>query len=364
MTYKTASQIISRDGNNLDLIRLLASISVIIYHSFALNPQWGLIDPIKNTFGYVTTGGLAVKIFFFISGILVANSLITRKSIYHFIVSRFLRIFPGLLFVLFISSFLIGPVLSTLPFRDYISSGEVYSYFFNNIILDTRYFLPGVLESNKYGVNGSLWTIRYEVIAYIVLLALFLTGVNKNKIISSLVCAIIIVEPISPLKGYLFASSDNNAIYLLAPCFALGVLIAINKDSYKATMLLPVILFASQFLFSDNSIRSLLICFSACLFSFSLSSLSIVKKIKINNDISYGVYLWGFPIQQIYSQYLELSFIANVILSIVTAMIIALISWLRIEKPSIILGKKITKGFIPPYMTDSFHKKRTENQEK
>ena len=356
MTYKTAGQIINRDGNNLDLVRLLASISVIIYHSFALNPQWGLIDPIKNTFGYVTTGGLAVKIFFFISGVLVANSLITRKSTYHFIVSRFLRIFPGLLFVLFISSFLIGPLLSTLPFRDYISSSEVYNYFFNNVILDTRYFLPGVLEENKYGVNGSLWTIRYEVIAYIVLLALFLTGVNRNKTLSSLVCAIIIIEPISPLKGYLFASSDNNAIYLLAPCFALGVLIAINKDLYKATMLLPIALFASQFLFSSDAVRSLLMCFSACLFSFSFSSLPFVRKIKINNDISYGVYLWGFPVQQIFSQYLELSFIANVTLSIMTAMIIALVSWRIIEKPSIDLGKRITRSRISLYTIKNTHK--------
>lgn len=356
MSYKTASQIISRDGNNLDLIRLLASISVIIYHSFAFNPQWGIIDPIKNTFGYVTTGGLAVKIFFFISGILVTNSLITRNSAYHFIVSRLFRIFPGLLFVLFVSSFFIGPILSTIPLRDYLLSGDVYSYFLNNIILDTRYFLPGVLEGNKYGVNGSLWTIRYEVIAYIVLLFSFLIGFNKNKLISSLICVLIIIEPVTPFKGYLFASSEYNAIYLLAPCFALGSLIAINKERYKSTVLVPISLFFFQFLISDEALKALLICFSLCLFSFHIASLDFTKKIKLNSDISYGVYLWGFPLQQIYSQYFDFSFIVNITLSLVTTMIIALISWRLIEKPSIELGKRIAKGGYSLYKVKSTHK--------
>lgn len=63
MNGKFVGDVITRDNNNLDLIRLCASISVIVYHSFALNPHWGIIDPVKSFFGYVTTGGLAVKIF-------------------------------------------------------------------------------------------------------------------------------------------------------------------------------------------------------------------------------------------------------------------------------------------------------------
>ena len=86
MNGKFVGDVITRDNNNLDLIRLCASISVIVYHSFALNPHWGIIDPVKSFFGYVTTGGLAVKIFFFISGLLVTNSLLTRKSIFQFLI--------------------------------------------------------------------------------------------------------------------------------------------------------------------------------------------------------------------------------------------------------------------------------------
>lgn len=355
MRGKTADEIISRDGNNLDIIRLLAAISVIIYHSFALNPQWALTDPIKNLLGYVTTGGLAVKIFFFISGILVTNSILTRKSAYQFIVSRVLRIFPALVFVVFCSGFIIGPIFTSLPIKDYFSSSQLYSYVFNNIILNTRYFLPEVLTGNKYGINGSLWTIYYEVIAYIVLLLLYLVGFHKSTFISSIICMIIIIEPVTPLKGVLFATSSHNAIYLLAPCFALGALVALNKKFYKSNIKIPAMLFLLQFLLPGEEIKPTLMCFSLCLAALHLSSLEFVKKIKIKHDISYGVYLWGFPIQQIFSQYFSFGFVINVTISVIVTMIIALASWLFIEKPSMNLAKRIAPSKYLPNCTKTMH---------
>lgn len=342
MQHKTIGEIISRNGNNLDIIRLFAAISVIVYHSLVLNPSWNLSDPIKGYFGYVTTGGLAVKVFFFISGLLVTNSILTRKSAYYFLVSRSLRVFPGLIFVVLITSLAIGPFLTSLPVREYFSSNELYNYILNNIILNTQYFLPDVLTGNKYGVNGSLWTIRYEVLAYITLLAIYLSGVGKYPLASSLICIAIMIEPITPFKGVLFAESENNAIYLLAPCFALGSLLAINKDSYKSNIAIPLFLFLIQFVIENEEVKSTLICFSVCLFSLHASSISLIKKLKINNDISYGVYLWGFPIQQIYSQNFNFGFLTNNTIAILTTAMFAYISWVMIEKPSMNIAKKLT----------------------
>lgn len=142
-------KLITRDNNNLDLIRLFASISVIIYHSFALNPQWGIIDPVKSLFGYITTGGLVVKVFFFISGLLVTNSLLSRKSILQFITSRSLRVFPGLAFVVTITAFIIGPIFTSLPISEYFKSNQPILYALKNILLETQYFLPGVFGKEQ-----------------------------------------------------------------------------------------------------------------------------------------------------------------------------------------------------------------------
>ncbi|WP_447877505.1 acyltransferase family protein [Serratia fonticola] len=350
------SKIICRDGNNLDLIRLIASLSVIIYHSFALNPQWGLTDPIKNNLTYITTGGLAVKIFFFISGLLVANSIITRRSSLHFILSRFFRIFPGLMLVILGSSFIIGPVFTNLTLLEYITSNELYTYIFKNISLNTQYFLPGVFPDSKYGINGSLWTIRYEVFAYLILLIFFLLGLIKGRLIPSIICILIIVEPVTPFKGLLFASSENSAIYLLAPCFALGVILAVNKSIYISNLFVPAILILLQFLFKGEEAKSLLICLSACLLALHISSLEVIKKLKLRNDISYGVYLWGFPIQQVYSQTFNLGFISNITLSIITTIFIALISWKLVEKPFIILSKSIFNNYSMHLNAKNTHK--------
>ncbi|CAI0925486.1 Uncharacterized protein conserved in bacteria [Serratia proteamaculans] len=345
MTGVSVGNIISRGNNNLDLIRLLAAISVIVYHSFPLNPQWGLIDPIKYAFGYMTTGGLAVKVFFFISGLLVTNSLLSRDSIIHFAISRSFRIFPGLFFVLISTALIIGPIFTTTPLIDYFNSGQPLAYILKNLSLQTQYFLPGLFEDNKYGVNGSLWTIHYEVFSYVVLLGVYLLGIGKSQWLSSLVCLCIIVEPISPLKGVLFASSDNNAIYLLAPCFALGSLLAINKDLYKSNIIIPIVIFTSQFIFTNEAISSLFMCLSVCLALLHISSLVIVKKIRVRQDISYGVYLWAFPVQQVISQSFHFGFFANILLSILLTMAIALVSWIAIEKPAINFAKLIsTKG--------------------
>ncbi|WP_074181239.1 acyltransferase family protein [Serratia marcescens] len=341
MQQKTISNIISRDGNNLDLIRLIAALAVIFYHSFALNPQWGIKDPIHNYFGYVTTGGLAVKVFFFISGLLVTNSILTRKSIVHFVFSRTFRIFPGLLFVLVSTSLIIGPLATTLSIDKYFSDSQVYSYIMKNIILDTQYFLPGVFQNSKYGVNGSLWTIHYEVLAYTFLLIFFFIGACKLKPIASAACIIIILEPLTPFKGVFFASSDNSAIYLLAPCFALGSLLAINKEIYTSNLYTPLIIIVATLFSQDEAVKSFLFSISTCLVALHISTIGIIKKIKPHADISYGVYLWGFPVQQAYSQSLHLGIIENIALSIITTIIIAWASWVYVERPSIELSKKL-----------------------
>lgn len=356
MNGKFVGDVITRDNNNLDLIRLCASISVIVYHSFALNPHWGIIDPVKSFFGYVTTGGLAVKIFFFISGLLVTNSLLTRKSIFQFITSRALRVFPGLAFVVIITTFVIGPIFTTLPLSEYLKSNQTILYALKNMILEIQYFLPGVFEKNAYGVNGSLWTIHYEVLAYIILGTLYIIGLGRARWLSSLLCFIIIIEPFMPYKGMLFATSDNNAIYLLAPSFALGSLLAINKNNYKTNIYIPFLLFIVQFIFNSEVISSLLMCLSTCLFILHISSIRKVIRLNLKHDISYGVYLWGFPIQQIISQNLNTPPIINIAASILLTMAIAFISWLFIEKPSLKLAKKISDKKLAWISINSIHK--------
>ena len=352
---KNISEIIARGNNNLDLIRLIAAIAVIVYHSFAINPQWGLVDPIKSFFGHTSTGGIAVKIFFFISGLLVTNSIISRRSSIHFVVSRVFRIFPGLVFVLISTALIIGPIVTSLGIGQYFSEKGTYTYILNNILLNTEYFLPGVTFNNNYGINGSLWTIRYEVIAYIVLFFAFLFRLTTNKLIASLACVMIIAEPITPFKGVLFASSNDSAIFLLAPSFALGCLFAINKDRFKSTWIIPILMLLASIATTNATLSALLLCTSMCLFSLQVASRPIILRIKLQNDISYGVYLWGFPIQQLLHPYFIAGPVIGMLSPIFLSCMVAYVSWVLIEKPAIGLSKKISKSYLSSLPVKNTH---------
>ncbi|EEI9404822.1 acyltransferase, partial [Salmonella enterica subsp. enterica serovar Eko] len=274
------SEYLKRGNNNLDLARIVLALMVIVGHSAALHPRDGWIDPVSLFFPFTYSGALAVKGFFLVSGILVANSAMDKKDIYSFLSSRFLRIFPGLLFVVVITAFIIGPLFSTLSINEYLRTIEPFKYVAETITMRVNYFLPGVFTGNADGgsVNGSLWTIPYEVSMYCVMIGLFyLSGFNKKIITSA--SLLIIFSPVfmsNPPMG----STISAEIYPLQSCFFTGVLFAIYKDKLKVNLMLPFI-FALLYMSIKNEIMmyiSFYISFAS--FVVVISGFSFIKKIK------------------------------------------------------------------------------------
>ena len=178
------SEFLNKENNNLDLARILLACLVIIGHSKVLNGTGGYwIDPIEHFFGFTYSGAFAVKLFLFISGLVVANSYFNKRSPVYFIVSRIFRILPALLFVLLVTVFIFGPLLTKYTASDYFSQLNNFAYIWHNIVFYSDYYLPGVFTDNLYPdiVNGSLWSLRYEVGCYAVLLLLLLILGNRNK---------------------------------------------------------------------------------------------------------------------------------------------------------------------------------------
>ncbi|MEW7314399.1 acyltransferase [Buttiauxella gaviniae] len=229
---KSVSDVLKRDNNNFDLLRIFCAIMVIFAHSYYLSNANGAPEPLQSLLPFTYTGSVAVKIFFFISGLLVTNSLISNKSTIHFLVSRFFRIYPAFIFVILFTAIVVGPIVTSLDIASYFSNPLTVDYIKNSSVFDMAFMLPGVFDANIYkgSVNGSLWTIPYEVASYAVLLGCFLLTENKNKYISSLICLIVIISPITGWNRFLFINSDNADVYLMAPCFALGALFAIHKE--------------------------------------------------------------------------------------------------------------------------------------
>src|SRR6266536_5452731 len=163
--------------NNFDLLRLVAALSVIFSHAFLLSENSQDHDPLMLlTGGQTILGVVGVFVFFTISGNLVTQSFDTTGSPIVFLAKRALRIFPGLFLCLAVCVFVIGPLVTQLPFADYFTRPEPYLFLLHNAVLDVDYNrLPGVefWPGNIGGiVNGPLWSLPCEVLMYLMLFAL------------------------------------------------------------------------------------------------------------------------------------------------------------------------------------------------
>jgi len=234
--------------NNFNALRLLASIFVIYGHSF---PIVGSVerDFFLEYFHYKFIGGLAVDIFFVISGFLVAHSYLINSKKY-FILSRILRIFPGLVVCILITTFLLGPLLTTS--NNYFNNNLTWKYFYNNsFLITTEYYLPGVFTSlPNAAVNGSLWSLPLEFRLYI---AVFLCGtfsLLKSIRFNLIFFVLIIYLSFNIGKFPILVQYENwvNSSFL----FFIGVFYYLNRKLIRLNFLIFLTLIIFNLLFVDT----------------------------------------------------------------------------------------------------------------
>lgn len=348
------AQALNRDNNNFDLFRLFAALAVIYGHSFALTPSPGFDDVLFRLSGQ-NTAAMAVKFFFFLSGLLVTDSILIRKSLVQFFVARFFRIWPGLAFVVLVSIFIIGALATKLDLASYFSDPKTYLYFKHQILMQTwgtqslgYYDLPGVFTENAYKntVNASLWSLFPEVFAYLTLAAVFGVGLLEKRL-ATLLILLILVDAVAPSRIIFTSLPMGNEDFSYLPfCFAAGAFFAIHKYSIVIDARLPVG-FALLFVLFQFNPNALYFFF---LFAFTLALYLgtrrwIIERLRLPFDALYGVFLWGFPIQQMLASYLpNVTGITHCLIAMTLAGLAGILSWKLVEKPSISMGKKVARS--------------------
>lgn len=341
------SNILLPDKNNITLTRLILACMVIVGHTYVLNPVGSHIDIISAVEPFDDFGSFAVKIFFFLSGLLVVNSLQNRKNSFHYWSHRFLRIFPALIIILVISAFIIGPIFTKLNIHSYFNDKATYRYVYKNIILITKYNLPGVFENNKYAnaVNGSLWSLSWEFKCYIITYLIYLISFKKYfKWVGTILFSILAIQVIY-FRYFLSYDLTWNPHYPFYYC--LGAIIALHADKIKLDFRILGLMFALMVLgyFIGFPYNTVFFISFFCLFLLWLSTTKLSLKFKLENDISYGVYLWGFIVQQcINACFPDLGFFTYMLVALSLSIVMGAISWFLIEKPSMKFAKKISKS--------------------
>lgn len=183
----------NKSGNNFDFVRASAAVGVLITHCFDLSDKASL-EPLRmlnaNSLSFY-----AVRILFIVSGFLIAQSARNSTSSVTFFSKRALRIFPALIVTVFLSIFLLGPVVTTFSLPTYFRRVETYRYFSNILLYCNQQELPGVFGVVNHSsiVNGSLWTLTYEFTFYIGLYIIFKLGFFERRFLLFISLALVIL---------------------------------------------------------------------------------------------------------------------------------------------------------------------------
>ena len=340
--------------NNFNLIRIIAAFAVLVSHSYPL--ALGLLfvghaEPLRDRLD-MTFGSIAVDLFFVASGFLVTSSLLTRKSIVEFLWARVLRIYPALLVMMLVVVCGLGLYFTTLPHSQYFTDPGTFKFVVQNSTLfsgitDIRLVqqLPGVFADNPMPliVNGSLWSMTYEVRMYLSLAILWivarLAGERRFRVFEYALVSIAVVAGVWKLVGYSAAdvmSYGDGRLVRLTFAFFSGAAFCVLKERIALSRpwfwALLIALLASTL---DR--RAFFIVYSLAtpylLFYFAYVPAGFIRNYNRLGDYSYGVYIYAFPVQQSVAALIpHISVLSMALLSGSITLTLAVFSWHFLER--------------------------------
>ena len=334
--------------NSFDLTRLIAAALVLFSHCFAL-AKHDASEPLIGIAAFGTFGELAVDMFFVISGYLVAGSYIRGSGPIEFFLKRALRLLPALLVAVLLTVFVLGPMVTTLPWQEYFRHGETYNYL-RNLYLDVQFYLPSVFSANPYpnAVNGSLWTLPLEVLMYLLVMAL-----GMLKLLSARGCAVAAMafaclDFVVPSTAF----TDNGVVLQLMPyadltrlgtLYFLGSFFVFAPAHWlKKKVLFWALLIAPMFL-GHSSTGQVVSLMSLAYVTLTVAhwKSTVSDTITKVGDYSYGVYVYAFPVQQTCVMLLGNHAIPMAVLffSLPITLVFAAASWHFVEKPALTLKR-------------------------
>ena len=288
-------------NNNFGTLRLLFAALVIVSHTQGMldgNPDRDLLFLL---FGTLPFGEVAVDGFFLISGFLITKSMIERTSLLSFAARRVARIVPGFMVVFWLCVLALAPFFTTEP----VFTPQVLA---DNVLLSLRLSIPtvpGAFSTAHFPMlNGSLWTIAWEFLCYMGVAALGVVGLLQARFRWLLAAGVVVALAIRiawKLDTHGWHEGDFVNAVRFASMFGTGMLFHLFRDKVRYTTLgagaAGVALFGLMF-FEPLAETALTIFGGYLIFWFAFA----VKQwptSRLKDDISYGLYLYGFPVGQV-----------------------------------------------------------------
>jgi peptidoglycan/LPS O-acetylase OafA/YrhL len=361
MKMKTIGSVLSVRrgiGPGFDFLRVFLASGIVFWHTDTIVNGSSKIDaiPIVWAIGF----GLLVA-FFCLSGFLITASAL-RLSLGNFLINRGLRIVPALAVEIFLSALVLGPVFTDLSLAKYFTDRDFFHYF-TNIVGIINYHLPGVFEKNPLDiVNTTLWTVPHEISCYLIMSGLIVGGLLKypKAILGLIACfyiatLIVALTRIDQGAGIVAKLADRffvgyaSRLYI---AFVVGIALYVFRDripySYSLFGICTLyVLFVSLWPqpLDDSMLANFLLIIPLCYMTIFVGVTDIWMPEPLRKgDYSYGIYLYGWPIQQMLVAVLPdlKSTPLHFIIALPLITLFSAFSWHYIEKPILVLRKKFS----------------------
>jgi peptidoglycan/LPS O-acetylase OafA/YrhL len=348
-------ELLADRDNNFDVLRLAAAAMVLVGHSFFLAGQ---SDPVLPVTG-AELSVVGLLLFFAISGFLVTRSWLNEPRVLSFTVKRGLRIMPALVVALVVTAYIIGPLTSSTDTSDYLRQSAPGEYVVGRSLMLTDKAvhqrltrrvaetpgdsLPGVFESNpEENVNGSLWTLPIEVTAYALVALAGLLALFWRLWPARIAAAAVLVGASaaalwtggSTTYSLLATFAGGALLYLLRRRLALNVwLFVLALGVWVASYQLPPI--------PEAVLTGLSLPYAVVFLAFR--GLDGLRWLARPGDVSYGIYIYAWPVQQLVIHATGTRSPAVVlVLSGVATYAVALASWRLVERPALRLKGRLS----------------------
>ena len=293
---------------------------------------------------------LMLPMFFALSGFLVAGSLGRCRSLVGFLGLRLIRIYPALAVETLLSALVIGPLLSTLAPAEYLRD-PLFARYLWNAVGDVHFTLPGVFSGNPLPgvVNGQLWTVPYELGCYVALAALVVVGIGRRRALAPVATALVLVVFVAAKLARHGGVMPTVDAALPGPLLLASFLAGVSLYLYRAEVPHDPRLFA-------GALAGALALLGAVPYGEYLAPLLVAyvtvylglldpARLRIigGADLSYGVFLYSFPIQQAVCGEWAWArhWAVNLAVCVPLSLGVAALSWTLVERPALRL-----RGFV------------------
>jgi peptidoglycan/LPS O-acetylase OafA/YrhL len=340
-------------NNALNAWRLTLATGVILVHAYLftrhhvpaiLNPGW-------------------VDGFFAISGFLITGSWLNKPKPRTYFAARALRILPGLWTCLIVIAFILAPATGTVTL-----SSQIRFVLTHGTLLPFPGDIDGTPTTHFHIWNGSLWTLLFEALFYALVAGLGIVGLLNRWFISVALAATLtwsallpperffgdMMENGQPISPAIFALLIQAVTARLLTMFLAGALLYQFRNKIPANWTLvavsTVIVAVSMILSNYELLPDYRLLGAIPLTYVLIVSGALIrhKRLQLHTDLSYGVYIYSFPLQQLLLIVgLSVHPLLFTAISTVVTLPVAALSWFLVEKPSLTLKSRLKRRDAP-----------------